>query len=482
MYQRTHTGHSVLLNRGGWAVLGVLLGGMLAPAHAEYGFTSAATLNTNAGSDSGIDYWPFIATDGSGNWVTVWYSGESLGGTVGTDWDILFARSTDNGATWSAPAALNSNAASDSGSDINPHVKYDGAGNWIAVWSSNDSLGGTTGTDDDILFARSTDGGATWSPPAPLNSSASTDESFEEDIDPDIAPDGAGNWIAVWSSTNDLDATVGADEDIFFARSTDNGATWTALTCLNDYASYDGKDDRSPRIATDGAGNWVVTWESRVDNGVYGTDWDIFFSRSTDNGATWTTSAPLNSNATTDSGADEKPMLETDGSGNWIAIWSSTDSLGSTIGTDYDILFARSTDNGATWTAPTALNTSAPTDSSDFDYSPRIAPDGMGNWMAVWQSTNTLGTKIDIDRDILAARSTDNGITWTAPAPVSANATTDSGSDQYPAIATDGTGNWVVTWHSNETFSGFLGTDNDIFVSRSSNISLPVELDTFTVQ
>ena len=108
-----------------------------------------------------------MTTDGAGHWVAVWASDDSLGGTIGTDDDILVARSTDNGATWTAPAALNTNAATDSGYDEEPQVTTDGAGHWVAVWHSDDSLGGTIGTDWDILVARSTDNGATWTAPPP---------------------------------------------------------------------------------------------------------------------------------------------------------------------------------------------------------------------------------------------------------------------------------------------------------------------------
>jgi len=115
-------------------------------------FASPAALNTNAGNDNGSDHLPRMATDGAGNWVAAWFSNDSLGDTIGTDIDILVARSTDNGASWTAPAALNANAGSDSGSDQLPRMTTDGAGNWVAAWFSNDSLGGTVGTDKDILF------------------------------------------------------------------------------------------------------------------------------------------------------------------------------------------------------------------------------------------------------------------------------------------------------------------------------------------
>ena len=37
------------------------------------------------------------------------------------------------------------------GFDSAPQVTTDGAGNWVAVWSSDENLGGTAGTDYDIF-------------------------------------------------------------------------------------------------------------------------------------------------------------------------------------------------------------------------------------------------------------------------------------------------------------------------------------------
>ena len=159
-----------------------------------------------------------MATDGAGNWVAVWDSHDTLGGTIGTDYDILVSRSSDAGATWTAPAALNTNAATDSGTDAFPQVTTDGAGNWVAVWSSNDSLGGTIGTDDDILVARSSDAGATWTASPPLNTNAATDSG--DDGTPQVTTDGAGNWVAVWYSSDSLGGTIGTDNDILFATGT----------------------------------------------------------------------------------------------------------------------------------------------------------------------------------------------------------------------------------------------------------------------
>ncbi len=138
------------LASAGFAVMLLIAGNF--PAFTQT-FGPLSTLNTNAASDTGDDFFPVLTTDGAGNWVAVWYSNNSLGDTIDVDFDILVARSFDAGATWSAPVALNTNAASDTGGDFFPQVTTDGAGNWVAVWVGEDSLGGTIGTDLDIFFA-----------------------------------------------------------------------------------------------------------------------------------------------------------------------------------------------------------------------------------------------------------------------------------------------------------------------------------------
>ena len=178
----------------------------------------AALLNTNGTTDTGDDLVPVLATDRAGNWVVVWRSDEDLGGTAGTDIDIFVSRSTDAGATWSAPALLNTNGTTDTGIDANPLIATDGTGNWVAVWESTENLNGTAGLDNDIFVAQSTDNGATWTSPALLNTNGTTDTGT--DNYPSIATDGGGNWVLIWHSTENLGGTAGPDEDLFVATAT----------------------------------------------------------------------------------------------------------------------------------------------------------------------------------------------------------------------------------------------------------------------
>jgi Neuraminidase (sialidase) len=202
---------------------------------------------------------PQVTTDGQGTWVAVWHSLDSLGGAIGTNPDILVARSTDSGATWTPPAALNTNAATDSEHNCAAQVTTDGLGAWVAVWASYDSLGGTIGTDWDILVARSTNNGATWTAPAALNTNAASD--VGDDSQPQVTTDEKGTWVATWHSTDSLGDTIGTDRDILVARSTDDGATWTAPAALNTNAASDAESDTNPQLTTDAQGTWVAVWE-----------------------------------------------------------------------------------------------------------------------------------------------------------------------------------------------------------------------------
>lgn len=132
----------------------------------------------------------------------------------------------------------------------------------------------------------------------------------------------AGNWVAVWSSNDQLGG-LGADFDILVSTSADDGSSWTAPTALNSYAALDGPGmhDPSPAIATNGQGRWVVVWSSSVTIGGLGSDCDILYARSDNNGPSWSLNQPLN-DAASDGGDDGSPVIATDGSGGWVIVWS----------------------------------------------------------------------------------------------------------------------------------------------------------------
>jgi hypothetical protein len=366
------------------------------------------------------------------------------------------------------PFTLNSTAASDASSaDLGPTVCSDGAGNWVAVWSSTYNLGGTIGTDFDLFVSRSSDDAATWTSAAVLNSTAASDGGGD-DAATVLATNGTGTWLAMWHSNHNLGGTLGGDYEIFVSRSTDNGAAWSSVSVVNSTASADsGANDFAASVAWAGGSNWVATWYTPHDlSGGSSTDNDIAFAISSDDGVTWTAAAHLNSTATTDGTAnDQNSRVASDGQGNVIAVWNSNFNLGGSIGTDNDIFIATSSDHGATWSATAALNSNAASDGGLSDADAVIATDGAGTWIAGWRSQ---WAATGSDNEIICQRSTNNGGSWTSAALVNNTASTDgSAADLDQRIVASGPGVFSIAWISANTADG--NSDNDVLVSTTND-------------
>ncbi|HOH31234.1 MAG TPA: hypothetical protein PLC40_16255, partial [Candidatus Hydrogenedentes bacterium] len=118
----------------------------------------------------------------------------------------------------------------------------------------------------------------------------------------------------------------------------DKGTTWSAPLSVHTHLSGDTLSDMYPHVISAGSGRWLIAWQGQRGSG----DADIYYSLSGDNAAAWTTTEALNTNAGSDVGNDLYPAGACDALGNVVVAWTSMDSLGGTIGTDADILFARS--------------------------------------------------------------------------------------------------------------------------------------------
>lgn len=441
-----------------------------APASALISFAPLEALNSTAASDESdpanddVEKEVAMANDGATTWVAIWASDNSLGGTIGGDFDILFERSTDDGYSWTAAAPLTADAATDAAAADSEPAIASGSGNvWVAVWSSNNTLGGTIGNDNDIVFSRSTDDGATWSAAAAINSGAAADGNVDLDFQPSIATDGAGRWLVAWKHSSQAGIDPAGDQ-VFFSRSTDNGATWSAQQALGALQPPPTGLDQGVSVAWNGT-SFLVVWGSIQNLGANGIDGDILSATISVPAFTVTGPALVNSNAATDSAADLYPSVAADGS-DVVVAWESTENVGG-AGTDFDILYSTSSDGGSTWSAVAPLASNATSDTGS-DNSANVGF-GDGTFFVTWDSNDDLSKTIKTDRDILFVRSDDGGGTWTDVASFAGNANKDKGDDIEPyAAANDSTGTWVVAWESTDNLSKSIGGDEDILYMRSA--------------
>ena len=227
--------------------------------------------------DSSINLGPRIETPvakstpdvaASGNNVYVVWSRFYSGGSYP---EISYRRSTDGGADFGRTLNL-SNTAGESGA---PAVAASG-NNVYVVWRDNTSL-----INFDILYIRSTDGGANFGSTVNISNTAG------ESGAPAVAASG-NNVYVVWG----IDITPG--NFILYRRSTDGGASFGDAMNLNDAS---GQRADAPDVAASG-NNVYVVWRDKTSlGGVI----DTFYIRSTDGGASFGSTVNISNDPILDS-------------------------------------------------------------------------------------------------------------------------------------------------------------------------------------
>ena len=203
---------------------------------------------------------PVMARNAAGDIYVAWEDGRN--GETGNR-DIFFSRSTDGGTTWSADARINRDPYGFSVNQHSPAMVYDSVLDTIYVaW--HDDRGG----DYDIWFARSTDGGNTWTEPA--SNPISDDASASVQTNPSLAVDESGTLYVVWQDRRH------GNDDIYFAASADSGDTWSENILVTDHPATTLQSQRSPAITVAG-GRIYVAWEDARNAGA-GDAGDVYFT------------------------------------------------------------------------------------------------------------------------------------------------------------------------------------------------------------
>lgn len=355
---------------------------------------------------------------------------------VSLSWMTIF--SVALGAAWTTKRLTYNSTSS-----YDPAVAVNGA-NVYVVWS--DSWNG------DIFFKRSADAGATWQASKRLKAN----DGYSGH--PRIAVNGANIYVT-W-----VDQTSGNDE-IYFNRSGDNGATWQSTKRLTFNSGYSlwpqiAISDVNPCVVwqDDTPGDNVIdfrksldggaTWQSArqltnypgssmmpdivgdganlyvVYAGLFSASWEVYFRRSLDGGATWQSQKRLTYNA----GGSSNAKIAISGA-NLFVVWED-DTPGNN-----DIYFKKSTDQGVTWQTIKNL-----TNNAGGSYSPEIAASGANVYVTWYDDTSG-------NNEIYVRKSVDGGETWQS----SQRLTNDADDSLYPDIAVSGA-NVYVAWQ--DTASG----------------------------
>jgi uncharacterized protein YbdZ (MbtH family) len=356
----------------------------------ESGWGTAELIETN--DAEGSAYHPQVAIDRSGNAIAVW--SQTFG--AGSIWANRYTA----GSGWGTPQLIEMNI----GNARFPQIVIDRSGNAIVVWYERD------GTQYSI-WANSYTAGSSWG-------TAELIETYDAGsaYSPKLVVNESGNAIAVWSQSGGL-----------WSNRYTAGSGWGTAEFIG---TEDPKQADMQQIAINGSGNAIVVW--RHFDGTMFSIWANTYTV----GSGWGIAELI---ATDDTEDAHYPHIAIDGSGNAIAVWHQK-KYGAGIS-----IWANRYTVGSGWGTAELIETA-----TGNAHSPRIAIDGSGNAIAVWNQDD--GTQYSIWANRYTA---ENG--WSTAELIE---TDSAGGVDSVRLAIHGGGNAMAVWSQSD------GTSNSIWINR----------------
>ena len=147
----------------------------------------------------------------------------------------------------------------------------------------------------------------------------------------------------------------------------------------------------------------------------------------------------------------DSASVASDASGDFVVVWQSYGQDGSSFG----IFGQRYASDGNPLGGEFQVNTYTTGNQGGFLAGPSVASDAAGNFVVVWYNQDPLG----IDQDIFGQLYDSSGNTLGGEFQVN---TQEQGSQAYPSVASDASGNFVVVWASFDlTDYGIVGQRYD---------------------
>ncbi len=359
---------------------------ILAPPSSS-GFTPQVRL----GFLSGDEWEPAIAADRFGHVYMIY---PQYGGVPGCEScyspTMILQISSDHGQTWSSPRVIYPEGSTSYQVDAQVTVDpVDGQTVYVSWLQNNKS---------DIIVGKSTDFGSIWSFVIADHTNAGTDK-------PILAVRGPDVYVSYNHS-----------QTAFVTYSHDGGATFTEV-----------KMNQNAKLGWSLGGGGTVTpddrvyfaWDGYEGNGGAKGKVNLYISKSTDGGATWTTKLLDVSSSPPDCSAfscgwaflGAAIAMTSDSSGNLYALWNA----GSEPRGPERIYFSKSSDGGSTWSPKQDVSTATQGIHHNF---PAIAAAGNGDVRIAWMDARAAHG--DINRwNVYFRSSTNGGSSWTSEVDVS---------------------------------------------------------------
>ncbi len=312
---------------------------------------------------------PQVASDAQGAFVVVWESYASAG--PDTDRTIHGQRYDGDGNELGSEFQVNSYTT---GAQRRPSVAVDPLGGFLVGWESNGSAGNDA-SSYSIQVRLFDDAGAPQGDDVQVNTFTANAQQAAA-----VAVDGQGGFLVAWDSLG----SSGGDSDSFSIQAQRyDGAGATVGGNFQVNSATTGAQDY-PAVAADGAGNFVVAWQSFGSTGGDSSGYSVQARRFDSSGVAQ--GADFQVNTYTFSFQDN-PRVTSDADGNFIVAWQSFGSSG-TDSSDNSIQMQRYASDGT----PIEGELQVDADTSGSQAHPAIAADGRGSFEVAWTSATSQGS------------------------------------------------------------------------------------------
>jgi hypothetical protein len=337
-------------------------------------------------------------------------------------------------------------------------VAMDNSGNFVVTWSSR----GQDGSAYGVFAQRYNSVGVPLGTEFQVNTFTTSNQAASS-----VAMDDAGDFVISWSGGGN-----GEDGSGIFARMYNAGGIPQG-TELN-VNTYTTGSQGSPSVAMDGAGDFVISWQSNGQDGDvdgFGNlKGNIYAQRFNSGGIPQGTEFRVNTYTTN---YQVNPSVAMDDAGDFVISWDSQGQDGDLV-TRTNIYAQRYNAGGVPQNTEFRVNNYT----TNFQRFPSVVMDFSGDFVITWFGDGNG----DGSGGIFAQRFNSSGIPQGTEFRVN---TYTSNLQSYPSIAMDDTGDFVVTWTSG-VFSGESqdGSSYGIFAQRydstGSSSGTEFQVNTYT--
>lgn len=392
-----------------------------------------------------------VAMDDDGDYVVVWSHGY---GDNSGDGIHLQRFDSDGNFVGTEDASVNTFQTS---SQTRPAVAMDADGDFVVVWESDQQDGENYG----IFGQRFDKDGIKQGPEFQVNS-----ETAYSQLRPDVAMDEDGDFVITWQSYYQ----DGSGNGIFYKRYDKSGLAIDISDVQANITTNDRQYD--PTVAMDADGDFVIAWTSDSQEGeVYGDG--VYFNRFTNQGVRLS-SQDIHANIHVTS-SQNQPSVAIDHEGDFTIAWRSYGQ------DDYE---------GGVFMRRFTRNCDPIDEAADFQVAktetidqsrPSIAMDADGDIIIAFESGYKYGNSQDGDGSGII------GVLFEKVDPVLNESedryanTTTANNQENPDVSTDGVGNYVIVWDSeDETDDEFRGIYGQLFNKDSEPIGTQFHINEYT--